>query len=384
MKQQFLDALFEVHPDCKSSNTVSRTQVIDTMKNLGTTTWPIWIMKNKVSRGLYSIPSTGQKSTATAATATPTPTPVAKVEQVKMKSVDIDSDESSLVPKVQSTYVAFGNHKDVETIVKSRQFYPAYISGPTGNGKSTMIEQICAKHNRGLIRINMNLMTDEDALIGSKTLEDGNVKVVEGPVLIAMRMGIPLLLDEIDAGGANALLCLQPILEGKPYYFKLKNELVYPTPGFNIFATANTKGKGSEDGRYIGTNILNEAFLERFAITFNQEYPSQATERKILNNLMAELGCVNEEFSETLVKWADAIRKTFDEGGIDETITTRRLIHIVRAFSIYKDQKKAVELCTNRFDRIVQNALNTLYDSISKPAEEAPAQPTNVDEEIAF
>lgn len=379
MNQDFLNSLYDLHPECRIG-TVTRGQIASTMKKLGMTRWPAWIMENKVSRGLYAIPGKQTDVQSTVVENTPV-----KTEQVKIKSVAINTDETSLVPKVQATYVAFGNHKDVEVIVKSQQFYPAYISGPTGNGKSTMVEQVCAKHKRGLIRVNMNLMTDEDALIGSKTLEDGNVKIVEGPVLIAMRMGIPLLLDEIDAGGANALLCLQPILEGKPYYFKLKNELIYPTPGFNIFATANTKGKGSEDGRYIGTNILNEAFLERFAVTFNQEYPTQAVERKILNNLMDELNCVNEEFADTLVKWADAIRKTFDEGGIDETITTRRLIHIARAYSIFKDEKKAVELCTNRFDRVVQNALNTLYESISKPTPEVTeVTSSSLNEEIEF
>ena len=379
MNQDFLNALYDLHPECRIG-TVSRGQIASTMKKLGVTRWPAWIMENKVSRGLYAIPSAQADVQPTVVEKSPV-----KTEQVKIKSVTVNTDETALVPKVQRSYVAFGNHKDVEVIVKSQQFYPAYISGPTGNGKSTMIEQVCAKQKRGLIRINMNLMTDEDALIGSKTLEDGNVKIVEGPVLIAMRMGIPLLLDEIDAGGANALLCLQPILEGKPYYFKLKNELIYPTAGFNIFATANTKGKGAEDGRYIGTNILNEAFLERFAVTFNQEYPSQAVERKILNNLMGELNCVNEEFTDTLVKWADAIRRTFDEGGIDETITTRRLIHIARAYSIFKDEKKAVELCTNRFDRVVQNALNTLYESISKPTPEVPeVTSSSLNEEIPF
>jgi MoxR-like ATPase len=270
--------------------------------------------------------------------------------------------------------VPFGNHKDVDIIVKSLQFYPSYISGPTGNGKSTMVEQIFAKNKRPLIRVNLNMMTDEDQLIGSKTLVDGNVVIVEGPVLIAMRAGIALLLDEIDAGGANTLLCLQPILEGKPYYFKLKNEMIYPAPGFTIFATANTKGKGSDDGRYIGTNILNEAFLERFAVTFNQEYPTPASEKKIVMNLMASYGCIDEVFCDTLVKWADAIRRTFADGGVDETITTRRLVHIVRAFSIFKDKKKAVELCINRFDEVTRVAFADLFDKVDDdtPIEAAP------------
>ena len=237
-----------------------------------------------------------------------------------------------------------------------------------------MVEQIFAKNKRPLIRVNLNMMTDEDQLIGSKTLIDGNVVIVEGPVLIAMRAGIALLLDEIDAGGANTLLCLQPILEGKPYYFKLKNEMIYPAPGFTIFATANTKGKGSDDGRYIGTNILNEAFLERFAVTFNQEYPTPAAEKKIVMNLMTSYGCIDEVFCDTLVKWADAIRRTFADGGVDETITTRRLVHIVRAFSIFKDKKKAVELCINRFDEVTRVAFADLFDKVDDdtPIEAAP------------
>jgi MoxR-like ATPase len=249
-----------------------------------------------------------------------------------------------------------------------------------------MVEQICAKHKRPLIRINLNMMTDEEQLIGSKTLEDGNVEIVEGPVLLAMRNGTTLLLDEIDAGSANTLLCLQPILEGKPYYFKLKNEMIIPTPGFNVLATANTKGKGSDDGRYIGTNVLNEAFLERFAVTFEQEYPSAKVEVKIIKNLMESFQCVDEEFAETLVKWAEAIRRTFDDGGVDETITTRRMIHIVRAFAIFKDRKKAVELCCNRFDSATKVAFQDLFEKVSNPEPEpvaAPAAPMQ-NEEIPF
>jgi MoxR-like ATPase len=301
-----------------------------------------------------------------------------------MKAVDLPEDATSLIPKQDANYVPFGNHKDIDTIIKSRQFYPAYISGPTGNGKSTTVEQACAKNKRPLIRVNLNMMTDEDQLIGSKTLVEGNVEVVEGPVLYAMRNGIPLLLDEIDAGSANTLLCLQPILEGKPYYFKLKNELIYPTQGFTVFATANTKGKGSDDGRYIGTNVLNEAFLERFAVTFNQEYPSAAIEKKIVMNLMKSFNCEDEEFASTLVKWADAIRRTFADGGVDETITTRRLVHIVRAFSIFKDKKKAVELCINRFDDITRNAFADLFEKVSIPEAPPQTEVQQADVEIPF
>jgi MoxR-like ATPase len=196
------------------------------------------------------------------------------------------------------------------------------------------------------------------------------------------------LLDEIDAGSANTLLCLQPILEGKPYYFKLKNEMIVPAPGFNIFSTANTKGKGSDDGRYIGTNVLNEAFLERFAVTFEQDYPNAKIEQKIIENLMTSYGCEDKEFAETLVKWADAIRRTFADGGVDETITTRRMIHIVRAYAIFKKREKAVELCCNRFDTATKTAFIDLYDKVANPAPEVPATPevavTPVSDEVPF
>ena len=365
--QTFESKLAEMFPDTQSSGVVKNQELLAVMKALGTTKQPKWLMENKISRGMYAI--AGGKSNV-----------VLKEEPVA-QSFEVDyTNTEALIPKKDSNFVPFGNFSDLENIIKSGIFYPAYISGPTGNGKSTMVEQICAKHKRPLIRVNLNMMTDEEQLIGSKTLEDGNVKIVEGPVLIAMRTGTTLLLDEIDAGAANTLLCLQPILEGKPYYFKLKNEMIIPAKGFNVIATANTKGKGSDDGRYIGTNILNEAFLERFAVTFNQEYPSAKIEGKIVTNLMTSYECLDETFADNLVKWADAIRKTFDDGGVDETITTRRMIHIVRAFAIFKNQTKAIELCCNRFDAATKSAFIDLYDKIANPqpevvAEAVPATP---------
>ena len=371
----FLAELATAFPDTLSTGNVSRKQIETVKTNLRQSSWPTELMVEKVSRGVYKLPQVALDVMAARKAAAPTQAPAlveAKVTPIKPQSAPVAAEEATLdsktlVPKPDPNYVAFGNHRDVDTIVKSGQFYPTYISGPTGNGKSTMVEQVCAKNKRPLIRVNLNMMTDEDQLIGSKTLVDGNVQVVEGPVIIAMRLGIPLLLDEVDAGAANTLLCLQPILEGKPYYFKLKNEMIVPAPGFNIFATANTKGKGSDDGRYIGTNILNEAFLERFAVTLNQDYPSASVEKKIVINLMNSLNCLHEEFAESLVKWADAIRKTFQDGGIDETITTRRLVHIVRAFAIFKDKKKAIELCVNRFDDVTRIAFIDLFDKVSVP-----------------
>jgi MoxR-like ATPase len=358
---EFEGKLHELFPDVAVSGTVLNQQLLDTMRALDTKKQPRWLMQNRVSRGVYAMPG---RATNLAV--------VPKQEVVESFVVDYSNLES-LIPKKDANFVPFGNYPDLENIIKSKIFYPAYISGPTGNGKSTMIEQICAKHKRPLIRVNLNMMTDEEQLIGSKTLTDGNVEVVEGPVLIAMRNGTALLLDEIDAGSANTLLCLQPILEGKPYYFKLKNEMVVPAPGFNVFATANTKGKGSDDGRYIGTNVLNEAFLERFAVTFEQEYPSSKIEVKIIKNLMESFNAVDDDFAETLVKWAEAIRRTFEDGGVDETITTRRMIHIVRAFAIFKDRTKAVQLCCNRFDAATKAAFLDLFEKVSTPEPVAPA-----------
>ena len=385
-RREFEIKLFEMYPDVQTRGVVSRPELLNVMKSLKTDKYPLWMMKDKVGRGLYAIDGGTYRAQHDAEVKGNN---VLKVEPVKQESFVVDyTDTKALIPVKDPNFVPFGNYSDLEDIIKSAIFYPAYISGPTGNGKSTMVEQICAKHKRPLIRVNLNMMTDEEQLIGSKTLVDGNVQIVEGPVLIAMRTGTTLLLDEIDAGSANTLLCLQPILEGKPYYFKLKNEMIIPAQGFNIIATANTKGKGSDDGRYIGTNVLNEAFLERFAVTFEQEYPAAKVEVKIIKNLMDSYQCPDEEFAETLVKWADAIRRTFDDGGVDETITTRRMIHIVRAFAIFKNREKAVQLCCNRFDAATKSAFIDLYDKVANPQPEpevvAEVPKTPESEEIPF
>jgi MoxR-like ATPase len=374
----FESKLFEMFPDILDSGVVSRQQIVETMTALGTTKYPNWLMVNKVDRGLYAIAGGNA---------------VRKVVEQEVVENSVNkptyiTEATVAAPIVDSNYVAWGNHSDVEAILKSKLFHPIYITGPTGNGKSTMVEQICAKQKTPLIRVNLNATDDEDKLIASKTLVDGNVVIEDGPVVIAMRKGIPILIDEIDAGSANLLMCLQGVLEGKPLYIKAKNEIVYPQKGFNVVATANTKGKGSDDGRYIGTNVLNEAFLERFAVTFEQDYPNAKIEQKIIENLMDSYGCKDQEFAETLVKWADAIRRTFADGGVDETITTRRMIHIVRAFAIFKKREKAVELCCNRFDTATKNAFIDLYDKVANPAPEVIATPevaaTPASEEVPF
>ena len=351
-KQQIENRIVELYPESLSK--LSKSQIMEAVTGLGYDTMPWSVVNRTKIRNIFELKN--------ATNVVPLVQPVAKSPKVQHKV--------SLIPQVDSNYVPFGNHKDLESIIKSGEFYPTYISGPTGNGKSTMVEQICAKFRRDLIRINLNTMSDEEQLIGSKTLENGNVEIVEGPVLIAMRTGSVLLLDEIDAGAANTLLCLQPILEGKPYYFKLKNEVIAPASGFNIIATANTKGKGSDDGRYIGTNILNEAFLERFAVTFNQEYPNPSIEIKIIKNLMNSHDCIDNDFADTLVKWADAIRRTFNDGGLDETITTRRLVHVIKAFSIFKDVNKAIELCCNRFDQQTKESFIDVFTKLQSGEDE--------------
>ena len=378
----FLERAFELFPEASDSREMTAKQILEVRSSGISVPGSIW--ENKVANSkpaLYVIPG----GSVSKPVADPVAVDTVSTPSTKSSAVSTTVDKNSLVPCVDPNYVPFGNYRDLQIIVKSGMFYPSYIAGPTGNGKSTSIEQICAKQKKPLIRVNLNTMTDEDQLIGSKTLVDGNVEIVEGPIVIAMRFGIPLLLDEIDAGGANTLLCLQPILEGKPFYFKLKNEMITPAPGFNIFATANTKGKGSDDGRYIGTNVLNEAFLERFAVTFNQPYPTEKVELEIVKNLFVHFGLADQkktinqsksldDFASNLVKWAAVVRKTFDDGGCDENITTRRLTHIVRAFSIFKSEKKAIELCLNRFDDVTKMALLDLYTKISAGEMDSPAE----------
>jgi MoxR-like ATPase len=284
----------------------------------------------------------------------------------------------SFVPDRNETYVPFGFYNDLRDIIKSRIFYPIYITGLSGNGKTFMIEQVCAALKRELIRVNITKRTDESDLIGSYELVDGNTIRREGPVITAMRRGAVLLLDECDLGTED-ILCLQPILEGKPYFDKKTGEVVHPAAGFNVIATANTKGKGSDDGRFIGTNVLNDAFLERFAITVEQEYPPAATERKILEKNFEALGLTDATFIEHLITWADIIRKSFADGAVDEIISTRRLVHIAKAFSIFGNRLKAIEMCLNRFDGDTKTAFVDLYTKVDAEATLKSTDVFNVD-----
>ena len=271
--------------------------------------------------------------------------------------------EENFVPDKDPNYVPFGNFSDVKRIINSNMFYPTFVTGLSGNGKTLSVEQACAQLGRELIRVNITIETDEDDLIGGFRLVNGATVWHDGPVIQALNRGAILLLDEVDLA-SNKILCLQSILEGKGVFLKKVGKFVKPASGFNIIATANTKGKGSDDGRFIGTNVLNEAFLERFALTFEQEYPTTKTEQKILEKVSGNLGVLDEKFCENLANWADIIRRTYNDGGIDEVISTRRLVHIIRAFVIWNDRLKAIKVCVNRFDDETKQSFLELYDKI--------------------
>ena len=271
--------------------------------------------------------------------------------------------EQNLVPEKDATFVKFGNFPDIKKIIASKLFYPTFVTGLSGNGKTFGIEQVCAQLGRELIRVNITIETDEDDLIGGFRLVNGNTVWHNGPVVEALQRGAILLLDEIDLA-SNKILCLQPVLEGKGLFLKKIGKFVQPKAGFNVVATANTKGKGSDDGRFIGTNVLNEAFLERFPVTFEQAYPAPAHEIKILNNIASSLGVNDSDFCKRLVDWADIIRKTFYDGGIEEIISTRRLVHILRAYAIFKNKENAIKVCINRFDDETKQSFLELYDKV--------------------
>jgi len=300
---------------------------------------------------------------------------VAKIDKTEPKSTK-EVKEVSFIPPVDKSYVKFGHHKDIESIIKSNIFYPAFVTGLSGNGKTFMIEQICAKLKRECIRVNVTIETDEDDLLGGFRLVDGETVFHKGPVVDAMERGAVLLLDEVDLA-SNKILALQPVLEGKGVFLKKINEWITPKNGFTVLATANTKGKGSDTGAFVGTQILNEAFLERFAVTFEQDYASNAIEKKIVIGAMETVGHVDEDFALHLVKWADIIRKTYHDGGVDEILATRRLVHIATSFGIFKDREKAIDLCIARFDDETKESFKDLYEKIDETVGDVVDTPTD-------
>ena len=321
--------------------------------------FPTWFKGEGFSVGYnaFKLPTEGG-NVAAPITAAP-----ANAEASMVNLVATNMEKQNLIPGKFDGFVPWGNFSLIEKVVKSGMFYPIFITGLSGNGKTLMVEQVCAKLNKELIRVNITIETDEDDLLGGFRLVNGETKFVPGPVIEAMERGCTLLLDECDLG-SNKLLALQPVLEGKGVYLKKINKWITPKDGFNVMATANTKGKGSDDGRFIGTNILNEAFLERFAVTMEQPYASPAVETKIITLAMKKYGVEDAEFAKNLVTWADVIRKTFYDGGVDEVISTRRLDHIVKAFAIFGDKMQAIELCVARFDEDTKVSFLDLYTKI--------------------
>ena len=308
----------------------------------------------RLSRGVYKVPSIDDEISIPE---------VKVVEKPKSKISKTSNAAEKITPNNEVTFVPWGHYKDIKSVVKSGIFYPTFITGLSGNGKTLNVLQACSELKRECIRVNVTIETDEDDLLGGFRLVDGETAWHDGPVIDAMKRGAVLLLDEIDLA-SNKIMCLQPILEGKGVFLKKINEYIEPAKGFNVIATANTKGKGSDDGRFIGTNVLNEAFLERFPITFEQSYPTVKIEQNIILKVFEGLSIKDNDFAENLVKWADVIRKTFYDGGIDEIISTRRLVHIANAYAIFNNKMKAIQVCTNRFDEDTKNSFLDLYTKV--------------------
>lgn len=393
-REDFLNAVQKVLGNVE---TVSRDDIEKVCNKTGLVS-PQWLTSDveaRVSRGVYRLPSKeAVKSKSEKTTKVSKKTKLAKIQSdvpvVKNDSISTvgmiarakpeleitHHDGVSLVPEKTKGYVPFGHFNDVRTIIKSGEFYPVYVTGLSGNGKTVMIEQVCAAEKREMIRVNIIAQTDEDDLLGGFRLMDGKTVWQNGPVVVAMERGAVLLLDEVDLG-TEKLLCLQPVLEGKQIYLKKINKIVKPAPGFTIIATANTKGKGSEDGRFIGTNILNEAFLERFTITLEQEYPASRYETKILNNVLAAKEIEDAQFVSLLVNWAEITRKSFAEGVGTEIISTRRLVHICQTYSIFKDKEKSITACLNRFDADTKQSFLSLYKKLDESMNAPPKNEEN-------
>ena len=356
-------SVLKVLKDTYNKDTVTRSEINDLVKK-GKIKNPSWLKsdKFKVDRGVYTLNINDVSGD------------VAEVESVDTKISDeskaayvVSSLTDNVVPAKDKDFVNFGNFADVKNIITSKKFYPVFITGLSGNGKTLAVTQACAVAKRELIRVNITIETDEDDLLGGYRLRDGQTVWQNGPVIEAMERGAVLLLDEIDLA-SNKIMCLQPILEGSGIYVKKINKFVKPKLGFNVVATANTKGQGSDDGKFIGTNVLNEAFLERFPVTFEQEYPGNKTEVKIVATKLKSAGKSDDKFANNLVTWADVIRKTFKDGGVDEIISTRRLVHIAEAYAIFKNKMKAIEVCTNRFDDSTKTSFVDLYTKVDSGA----------------
>ena len=362
-QRNFIELCYKEFGDIKE---ITRTQLVKVEKK-HKVSFPQWLVSNKdlkISKGLFKMPSGSDTDVSTPTNAMED---VVKDTTKKEAAYVVSSLTGNITPNKDKNFVSFGNYPDVKNIIKSNRFYPVFITGLSGNGKTLAVTQACADLKRELIRVNITIETDEDDLLGGFRLKDGQTVWSNGPIIEAMERGAILLLDEIDLA-SNKIMCLQPVLEGSGIFVKKINKWVLPKSGFNVIATANTKGQGSEDGKFIGTNVLNEAFLERFPITFEQKYPSASIEEKILVNTLAKSGKKDKDFCKKLVTWADVIRKTYFDGGVDEIISTRRLVHIIQAYSIFNKKVKAIEVCTNRFDDDTKNSFMELYTKVDAGA----------------
>ena len=355
------------------TNELSVAELKEANKHFGNKYAPQWLIKNadyKVGKSLFKLPTESDVATNSKSSGESEKVLTTKAPETETKSEAayvVSSLTGDIVPKKDPVFVSFGNYPDVKSIIKSKMFYPVFITGLSGNGKTMGVTQACAENKRELIRVNITIETDEDDLLGGYRLKDGQTVWQNGPVIEAMERGAVLLLDEIDLA-SNKIMCLQPILEGSGVFVKKINRFVKPAHGFNVVATANTKGQGSDDGKFIGTNVLNEAFLERFPITFEQSYPKPSVEEKILVATLKAAGKTDNDFCKKLVTWADVIRKTYFDGGVDEIISTRRLVHIIQAYAIFNKKMKAVEVCTNRFDDDTKNSFIELYTKVDAGA----------------
>jgi hypothetical protein len=377
-RQAFIDAAISAG----FSSPLNRADVVSIVDQFGDSdgfSWPSWITADKnrrLDRGVFDVPELSGQDAPPAAKPQVAPIetrqPVATAPVV-MKTVEtapqaqFNLTAGSYVPDRLGTYVPWGHFKDVEAIIKSGIFAPTFITGLPGNGKTTMAEQICARHKREFFRVNITAMTDEEDLIGGFRLVDGETVWQDGPVVHAMKRGGILLLDEVDQGTPK-MMCLQPVLEGKPIFIKKINQWVEPAKNFTVVCTANTKGQGDNDGRFAGAQVLNGAFLDRMAFTFEQGYPAVSIEKKIVKKNMDALGCRDDDFADLICRWADIIRQSFYEGSVDEVVTTRRLIDAVSAFTIFGDRLKAIELIIARFDDDTKDAFRSLYTKVDGDA----------------
>jgi len=367
VKEKFMSALIATG---KQNVTFEEIKQICDKEDIAHPYWFTNDLANREKRGVYKVPSSASVSQSTTIDLQAQVIQMPKQEVKtgnRITSVITQLETENLVPSVYKNYVPFGHYDDLINIISSNQFFPIFITGNSGNGKTMSVEQACAKAKRKFVCVSMTPETDESDLLGNYVLINGQMEWRDGPVTVAARQGAVLCIDEIDYGAQN-LSSLQRVLEGKPFLLKKKNEIVYPAVGFTIVATANTKGKGSEDGRYMFTNVLNEAFLERFLNTYEQQWPPINIERKILKKELTAVGKSDDEFAEKLVTWADVIRKTFDDGGLDEVISTRRLVHIIKTYGVFGNKMKSIELCLNRFDTDTKMSFLDLYTKVDAGA----------------